>query len=584
MTFQAGEPRIDEAETRRDQMFPTLDEHELARIAPYGSIYRFATGAQLVRAGAAVPGMYVVLAGSVTIVQRDGMGHEIPVIAQRRGGFLGEVSTLAGRAALVDVVADTEVEVLLVDRERLRSLIVVEAELGQRVMRALVLRRAALVTAAASGPVLLGRQDSAIVARLQNFLRRNAQPHHLVDSATDLPTAKLLTEYGVGVDQVLVCCPNGSMLIDPSEAELARCVGMLDSHQRDKLFDVAIVGAGPAGLSAAVYAASEGLDVVMLDARSFGGRAGASARIENYFGFPTGVSGEALTGRGYAQAQKFGADMLIPARVSMLECDGAATSGELALLLTDGRAIRTRTVVIATGATYKRPAIDGLQAFEGRGVWYWASPVEGNLCRGLEVALVGGGNSAGQAAVFLSRFASRVHVLVRGAGLASSMSRYLIERMRAIANISVHERTSLGALHGDDQGQLSSVTWRDGTGASRQHAIRNVFLFIGAEPETDWLADCSVRLDAKGFVVTGQASATHGFRRSGAMEASVPGVFAIGDVRAGSTKRVGAAIGEGAAVVSQIHEFLSTTAGGSSASLPQPTLSAWTSSHPSASS
>jgi thioredoxin reductase (NADPH) len=560
MTLNAAEPSIDETETRRDQMFPTLDDAELARVAPYGAPHRFSPGVRLISAGAPVPGMYVVLGGSVAIVQRDGVGNTIPVISLGRGGFLGEVSTLAGRPALVDVIAENDVEVLLIDRERLRALIVIEAELGQRVMRALVLRRAALVTAAASGPVLLGRPGSAVMARLQNFLRRNAQPHHVVDSTTDAPSAQLLAEYGIGAEQVLVCCANGSMLIDPTEPELARCIGMLDALARDKLFDVAIVGAGPSGLSTAVYAASEGLDVVMLDARSFGGQAGASARIENYFGFPTGVSGEALTGRGYAQAEKFGADMLIPARISMLECDRAGVQGELALLLTDGRVIRARTVVIATGAKYKRPSLEGLQAFEGRGVWYWASPVEGNLCRGVEVALVGGGNSAGQAAVFLSRFASQVHVLVRGAGLAASMSHYLVERIRAISNITLHVSTELTALQGDASGQLSGVTWRDrGTGSQHAHGIRNVFLFVGAEPETDWLAGCSVQLDRHGFVVTGRTSASHGFRRGGPLESSVPGVFAVGDVRAGSTKRVGAAIGEGAAVVSQIHEFLALT-------------------------
>jgi len=585
MTLNATEPIIDEAETRRDQMFPKLDEHELARMSTYGAVHQFRLGDKLVTAGTAVPGMYVILAGSVTIVQRDGMGKTIPVISQGRGGFLGEVSTLAGRPALVDVVADTDVEARLIPRDRLRSLIVVEAELGQRLMRALVLRRAALITAADSGPVLLGRPDGATMTRLQNFLRRNGQPHHVVDSASDSPTAQLLAEYGLDDLQVLVCCANGSVLVDPTEAELARCIGMLDNLAREQLFDVAIVGAGPAGLSTAVYAASEGLDVVMLDGRSIGGQAGASARIENYFGFPTGVSGEALTGRGYAQAQKFGADMLIPARISMLECERAGVQGELVLLLTDGRVIRARTVVVATGALYRRPSLTGLAAFEGRGVWYWASPVEGNVCRGVEVVLVGGGNSAGQAAVFLSRFAARVHVLVRGAGLASSMSSYLIERLQAIANISIHPHSELTSLSGDEDGQLASVVWRDrASGVQHAHGIRNVFLFVGADPETDWLAGCSVALDDKGFVVTGRTSGTHGFRRAGALESSVPGVFAVGDVRAGSTKRIGAAIGEGAAVVSQIHEFLAFALVKSPATCNPPSSAPWTSLQPSASS
>lgn len=585
MTFQATEPIIDEAETRRDQMFPKLDEHELARMSGYGAVHPFSAGERLVSAGAAVPGMFVILTGSVTIVQRDGRGTTIPVISQGRGGFLGEVSTLAGRPALVDAVADNAVEALMIPRERLRSLIVVEAELGQRLMRALVLRRAALITAAASGPVLLGRVDGPTMARLQNFLRRNAQPHHVVDSASDGPSAQLLAEYGLDASQVLVSCANGAMLLDPAEAELAHCIGMLDGHAREQLFDVAIVGTGPAGLSTAVYAASEGLEVVLLDGRSIGGQAGASARIENYFGFPTGVSGEALTGRGYAQAQKFGVDILIPARVSMLECERAGLQRELLLLLTDGRVIRARTVVVATGALYRRPTLPALAAFEGRGVWYWASPVEGNACKATEVVLVGGGNSAGQAAVFLSRFASRVHVLVRGAGLASSMSSYLIERLQAIANICIHPHSELTSLRGDGDGQLAGVVWRDRvSGQEHAHAIRNVFLFVGADPETDWLAGCSVALDDKGFVVTGRASATHGFRRAGALESSVPGVFAVGDVRAGSTKRIGAAIGEGAAVVSQIHEFLSWTSMDAPATTAGQHAHPWTSSQPSTSS
>lgn len=585
MTLNAVEPILDEAETRRDQMFPRLDEQELSRMTQHGAIHEFRIGDKLVSAGTEVPGMFVILAGSVTIAQRDGMGRTIPVVSQGRGGFLGEVSTLAGRPALVDVVAETDVEARLIPGDRLRSLIVVEAELGQRLMRALILRRAALITAAASGPVLLGRSDGAAMARLQNFLRRNAQPHHVLDGASDSLSAQLLSEYGLDASQVLVCCVNGSMLVDPTEAELAHCLGMLDGRTREKVFDVAIVGTGPAGLSTAVYAASEGLDVIMLDGRSIGGQAGASARIENYFGFPTGVSGEALTGRGYAQAQKFGVDILIPARVSMLECERAGAQGELVLLLTDGRVIRARTVVVATGALYRRPALAGLAAFEGRGVWYWASPVEGNVCKDADVVLVGGGNSAGQAAVFLSRFASRVHVLVRGAGLASSMSSYLVERLQAIANIRIHPHSELTSLRGGEDGHLEGVVWRDrASGTQQAHDIRNVFLFVGADPETDWLAGCAVALDDKGFVVTGRASATHGFRRAGALESSVPGVFAVGDVRAGSTKRIGAAIGEGAAVVSQIHAFLASAPGHSPATSPPPMSTAWTSSVPSASS
>lgn len=556
MPKHSEEPAIDEAETRRAQMFPLLSDHELDRMAAYGEVHNFRHDVRLVSAGSPVPGMYVILAGTITIKQRDGVGQVNTVISQGRGAFLGEISTLSGRPALVDVIADAEVVALLIPHEKLRSLLVVEAELGQRLMRSLVLRRAALIAAGASGPVLLGRSDGAAMTRLQNFLRRNGYPHHVVDSLRDQPSAELQAGYGDGRSQVLVCCANGEVLVDPTEVELARCIGMLDSEPRDRVFDLAIIGAGPAGLSTAVYAASEGLSVVVMDGRSFGGQAGASARIENYFGFPTGVSGEALTGRGFAQAQKFGADMLIPARVAKLDCDGAST-GEFGLQLTDGRRIRTRTVVVATGARYRRPALPRIEEFEGRGIWYWASPVEASLCRDQEVALVGGGNSAGQAAVFLSRFASRVHVLVRGPGLAASMSRYLVERLLAIGNIELHHDTELASLHGEEGGQLDGVTWRDRhSGRIHDHPIRHVFLFVGADPETDWLEDCSVRVDDKGFVLTGVQANPDRTRASSVLESSVCGVFAVGDVRAGSTKRVGAAIGEGAAVVSQVHEHL----------------------------
>ena len=354
-------------------------------------------------------------------------------------------------------------------------------------------------------------------------------------------------------------CPDGSLLRNPTESGLAKCIGMLDAIDADEEVDVAIVGAGPAGLAAAVYAASEGLSVVVIDARAFGGQAGASARIENYLGFPTGISGQALAGRAFSQAQKFGARMLIPATVTRLACD-CAGDVPFALEVDGEQVIHSRAVVIATGARYRRPECDNLKAMEGRGVWYWASPIEARMCAGQEVALVGGGNSAGQAAVFLSGHAAKVWMLVRGPGLAASMSKYLIDRIASIPNIELRTRTEIVGLSGTRQSGVESVRWRHrDTRAQETHAIRNVFMFLGADPMTEWLGGCGVAVDDQGFIRTGNGhdgAATHGGNGKFSLEATVPGVFAIGDVRAGSVKRVGAAIGEGAAVVAQIHAFL----------------------------
>jgi thioredoxin reductase (NADPH) len=365
-----------------------------------------------------------------------------------------------------------------------------------------------------------------------------------VDS--DDPVAVDLIEH-IGVeagDMPLVVLPDGTALKQPSEHDLALALGMIGQADDATVYDVAIVGAGPAGLAAAVYAASEGLSVLILDARSFGGQAGASARIENYFGFPTGISGQALTARGFVQAQKFGAQIAIPAVVTQLACGGQG--GVHTLRLDDGRHYRARTVVIASGARYKRPRLERLAEFEGRGVWYWASPLEAQLCAGEEVVLVGGGNSAGQAAVYLAAHASKVHMLVRGEGLAATMSSYLIERIAANPKIALTPHTELTALEGSGS-TLQRVTWRNRqSGEEAEKPIRNVFLFIGADPATEWLASCGIGLDDKGFVATGGDE--HG--------ADHPGIFAIGDVRAGSVKRVGSAIGSGANVVAEIHAYL----------------------------
>jgi thioredoxin reductase (NADPH) len=357
----------------------------------------------------------------------------------------------------------------------------------------------------------------------------------------------------------LVVCPDGSVLGNPSERALARQIGMTAASRANFVYDVAVVGAGPAGLSTAVYGSSEGLSVAVLDARAYGGQAGASARIENYFGFPTGITGQALTARAFIQAQKFGADVMIPVAVKTLDCSRA--NGAFVVELEDGDRIQARTVVVASGARYRHPLIADIARFEGRGVWYWASQIEARLCAGEEVVLVGGGNSAGQGAVFLSAHAARVRMMVRGPSLAESMSQYLIDRIAATSNIELMTETEIVALDGPAGAGLEKVRWRDRrAGRESEAPIRNVFLFVGADPATEWLKGCGVALDKAGFVMTGTPR-NDGGRAPSALESSIPGVFAVGDVRSGSVKRVGGAIGEGAQVVAAIHNFLAHSPG-----------------------
>jgi thioredoxin reductase (NADPH) len=547
-------------ETRRHQMFPTLAAADIERVRRFGTPRRYASGDCLFRAGEPGPGMFVVLKGIVAITQRDGLGRVVPIERQGPGQFLAEIAQLSGRPALVDGHADEDVEALLVPPEQLRALIIAEADLGERLVRAMILRRVALIESGGSGPVLIGPPQSAPLLRLQNFLRRNGHPYHVVDATQDADAQALLEQYGEA--ELLVVCPDGSVVSNPSENALALCLGMVDSVAHDDLFDLLVVGAGPAGLATAVYAASEGLRVMTIDCRSFGGQAGASARIENYLGFPTGISGGALAGRAFVQAQKFGVEMLIPAQAASMDCSAAESRGEISVRLADGRRLRARTVVIASGARYRRPEVPRLADFEGRGIWYWASALEAKLCAQQEVALVGGGNSAGQAAVFLSQHVSKLNLLVRGPSLAATMSRYLIDRIEATPNIELHPYTELIHLHGEPESGLNGASWRDRqSGAEYQCPARNIFLFIGAVPETDWLEGCGVAVDKHGFVLTGEA-ARGGFpaRPAAALETSVPGVFAVGDVRSGSVKRVGGAIGEGAAVVALIHKHLAPSA------------------------
>ncbi len=545
---------------RLEQTFPELTAPEIARMRRFGEVRRYKDGETLFETGKPGPGMFVILSGHVAITQRDGFGHVTPVIDQGPGQFLAEIGQLSGRVALVDGHAEGDVETLLIPPERLRALLVAEADLGERIMRALILRRVSLIQGGVGGPVLIGPTNSSGVVRLQGFLTRNGFPHHLLDPERDHDAAELITRYSPSPsDWPLVVIADGTVLRNPGESELARALGMIGGPAGNKIYDAAIVGCGPAGLATAVYAASEGLSVVVLDARSFGGQAGASARIENYLGFPTGISGQALAGRAFTQAQKFGADIMIPMAAKSLDC--ARTDGAFALALDGGDLVRARSVVVASGARYRRPEIENLDKFEGRGVWYWASPIEARLCAEQEIALVGGGNSAGQAAVFLSGHARKVHMMIRGGGLGASMSRYLIERIEATPNIELVFNTEVVGLEGSEDGPLERVRWRSRLSAEESTLdIRNLFLFAGADPATGWLDGCGVTLDRGGFVVTGAQSEQNLGRPVPPLETSVPGVFAVGDVRSGSVKRVGGAIGEGAQVVAALHGFLGDAA------------------------
>jgi thioredoxin reductase (NADPH) len=559
---------------RVHQAFPVLSAEQVEHLLPFGVRQRWHDGKSLFEAGKPGPGMFVVLSGQVAVTRRDGLGHDLPVAVEGRGQFLAEVGQLSGKPAFVDGRARGEVEALLIAPERLRALLVAEAEIGEMVMRALILRRVMLIETGAGGPLLIGDAQAAEMMRLTSFLTRNGQPHKVVDPSADAESAALALRYAPGTPAAMrVVCPNGNLLTNPSDVEVAKAIGLCEFDSAP-VRDVAIVGAGPAGLAAAVYAASEGLSVIVLEARAFGGQAGASSRIENYLGFPTGISGQALAGRAFVQAEKFGAEVVVPAQVSGFECGDGAQRHTHALSLTDGRRVEARAVIVASGAAYRRPELAELARFEGRGISYWASPIEGRAVQGREVALVGGGNSAGQAAVFLASSASKVHVLIRGEGLAATMSQYLVDRIKANARIELHPHSEVVRLQGDAAG-LSGVVWRNGrTHEEVELATRSLFLFVGADPNTGWLGGCPIERDTHGFICTGSEVAEAALNAGGwgdgqrpdSLECSVRGVFAIGDVRAGSVKRVAAAVGEGAAVVAQVHRYLSAQV----ASVPAP--------------
>ena len=551
--------------TRGHQLFPVLDAVQIdaAKRFASGPSREFEPGEMVYDVAERDVPVWLVLKGSIDVVRRDGLNHEAAITSLGPGQFSGEVSQLAGAATLASGRAGPEgCTALPFDGAHVRALMVGSAEVGEIMMRAFILRRVGLIEEGGVGSVLVGTPGTPELVRLEGFLGRNGYPYTVLDASDDAEGRAIVERSGVLPEELpLMVCPNGTVLKRPTDAEAGIILGITPELDPNTIFDVAVVGAGPAGLAAAVYGASEGLSVLVLDQRAFGGQAGASARIENYLGFPTGISGMALAGRAFNQALKFGAEIAIPLEVARLDCGTPDhEDGEpMRLELTNNSAVRARTVVVATGARYRRPPIPNLSTFEGRGISYWASPVEAKLCEGEEVALVGGGNSAGQAVVFLAPKVKRLHLVVRGSGLEASMSRYLIDRIAALPNVELHTGTEVVALEGDDVAGLTAAVFRErATGATHTCPLRHLFLFIGADPNTSWLNRC-VALDNKGFVVTGTTSTAEASDRRRSvlpLETNRPGVFAIGDVRAGSTKRVASAVGEGAAVVAQIHSVM----------------------------
>jgi thioredoxin reductase (NADPH) len=539
-------PQKSVLDTRRDQMFLHLEPAEIERLRRFGVLRHYPAGTPIMKAGEVAAGLAFVLKGEIEVLRGGAVSSRTVIVRHGPGNFLGELAQLSDRPALVDAVAVTDVEALVVPGPRLRDVLVQEAVLGERIMRALILRRMGLLEEGESGPVLIGPAGSVDMLRLENFLRRNGHPRRALDSTTDSCAQTLLKRFTIQPEHLpIVLCPGGQILRNPTEGELARCIGLVKPIDASTIYDTAIVGSGPAGLAAAVYAASEGLSTLVLDCRSFGGQAGASSRIENYLGFPTGISGLALMARAYNQAQKFGAEIAIPDEALKL----GPEKGPFRIGLGNGETAVARTIVLAGGARYRRLDIPNLSDFEGSCVHYWASAIETKLCAGQDVVLTGAGNSAGQAAVFLAEQVKKLWMIVRGASLEATMSQYLIDRIRALPNVEVLLRTEICGLEGEP-GALNRVRWRNrDSGETGECPIGHVFSFIGAEPNTDWLRGSGVHLDDKGFVITGGDNGH-------LLATSRDGIFAVGDVRCGSVKRVAAAVGEGSTVVSAIHAYL----------------------------
>ena len=542
----------------RDQIFPTLTPDQIARIAAHGHVRPVRAGEVLIEAGDAVLPFFVVTTGEIEIVRPSG-ATETLVAVHGPGQFTGEVSMLSGRRGLARARVSEPGEVIELDRERLLSLVQTDSELGEIIMRAFIFRRLELIAHGFGDAVLIGSRHSPGTLRVKEFLTRNGHPYSYIDLDLDAGVQDLFDAFQVGVvDVPIVICRGEVVLRNPTNVQIADCLGFNSAIDQAHLRDVVILGAGPAGLAAAVYGASEGLDVLVIESNAPGGQAGTSSKIENYLGFPTGISGQDLAARAYDQAQKFGAQVMVARGAQKLTCARRPYAIEIA----DGTRVPARTVIIATGADYRRLPLDNLSRFEGAGVYYGATFFEAQVCRGEEVIVVGGGNAAGQAAVFLAQTAKRVHMLVRGGGLAESMSRYLIQRIEGSPTIVLRTNTEIVALEGTDH--LERVQWRDDRTASTEtRAIGHLFVMTGAVPTTEWLRGC-VALDAQGFIKTGPSLSPEDLaaanwpltRAPHLLETSLPGVFAVGDVRGGNVKRVASAVGEGSIAVAFVHQVL----------------------------
>jgi thioredoxin reductase (NADPH) len=546
-------------ETRRPQMFPTLTPAQMTRLEAFGTRKRVAAGEVLAQPGEREGRIFVVLSGSIEILRVGLSVEEERITLHHEREFTGEMSTLRGARSLVRARAFEDGEVLIIDNDNLRKLVQTDANLSEMFMRAFILRRVGLIESESIDVILIGSRHSAGTLRLQQFMSRNGQPYHNVDVDTDPDVEALLERFHVKVEEIpVVVCRAEQVLKNPSNQDLAECLQINPQYDEAKVRDLLVIGAGPAGLAAAVYAASEGLDVLVLETTAAGGQAGSSSKIENYLGFPTGISGRALAGRAVAQAQKFGADVAVANTAVRLRCDRRPFEIELA----NGHTVHGRSIIIATGAEYRRLALANLDQFVGNGVYYAATYVESQLCVDEEVIVVGGGNSAGQAAVYLANGCRRVNIFVRADGLVDSMSRYLIRRIEDTPNITLHVRTELTALDGTDR--LERVTWRSASDdEAKSRAIGHVFLMTGAVPNTRWLQGC-VPLDDRGFVRVGTDLRPEDLmaprwplaRAPYLMETGVPGIFAVGDVRSGSVKRVASAVGEGSISVQLVHRVL----------------------------
>jgi thioredoxin reductase (NADPH) len=543
--------------SRIEKIFPKLTSAQIDRIAAHGRMRSVQPGEVLIEQRDTSIPFFVVIKGELEIVRPLG-AYETLVTAHDYGEFTGEVNILSGRRSLVRARATKAGKVIELDHKQMLGLVQTDAELSEILMRAFILRRVELIAAGVGDIVFVGSTYSAGTLRIKEFLMRNGHPYSYIDLERDPDVQNLLDSFQISVSEIPVLICRGQVVLrNPSNQQIADCLGFNESIDQTHVRDLIIIGAGPSGLASAVYGASEGLDVLMLETSSPGGQAGSSSRIENYLGFPTGISGQELAARAYNQAQKFGADILV-AKATRLTCDRKPYVVELE----SGAQISTRTVLIATGAQYRKLPLENLSRFEGAGVYYGATFVEAQLCGGEEVIVVGGGNSAGQAAVFLAQTAKRVYMLVRSSGLAASMSRYLIRRIEKSPTITLLPQTEIVDVEGSDH--LESVSWRNSqTGQTEKHHISHIFVMTGADPNTRWLDGC-IALDDKGFIKTGPellpenltAAAWPLTRQPYLLETNLPGVFAVGDVRGGSIKRVASAVGEGSIAISFVHKAL----------------------------